>query len=138
MAWNNTKPRPPREPKRQEISADSWIGRVLLALRAGPLPSEVLAERWPTGHGMSLCLAKRLVEKVDGQYRITAAGLAACPLRNPAAAKAVPPLAGAICRRAAQDTPVSAVAVPLRAASINPTPTTLSLNQGRRPTPIPA
>jgi hypothetical protein len=65
-------------------TAESSAGRVLLALRAGPTESQALNERFsffPSVIG-ELC-RQRLVVKDGYEYRLTAAGRAACPLRNP-------------------------------------------------------
>lgn len=71
------------------ITADNNDGRVLLALRAGAMTSYEFSER---GLSVSGWLIKEgLVDQVDGIYRITDAGLAACPLRNPLAARKVGP-----------------------------------------------
>lgn len=76
------------------ITADSWEGRVLLALRPGPMSPYEMDERWPSrtsGHALVKLIRARLVEKVGGDYRLTDAGRAACPLRNPLAAPGVVP-----------------------------------------------
>ena len=120
-----------------KITADSHEGRVLLALRAGPLSPDVLSDRWPTGHAMGKCVAKRLVEKVDGEYRLTAAGRAACPQRNPAAATVGTSPAGALSRRVAQATPVSAVTAPARAALVvQPSPKEMPMTKSDQPSTL--
>lgn len=70
------------------ITADNVDGRTLLALRAGPMtPGEVAAR---VGTSVSRWLIKAgLVEDGDCYYRLTDAGRAACPLRNPLAASGV-------------------------------------------------
>lgn len=68
------------------ITADSRLGIVLLALRAGSMTADQLSERWPTGHAVSDAVRAGLVEVVGGGYRLTEAGRAAVPLRNPLAA----------------------------------------------------
>ena len=72
------------------ITADSSEGRVLLALRAGPMSGGEMWERWPgLGTTFAQTLKRRgLVVFNDGEWRITPAGLAACPFRNPLAARA--------------------------------------------------
>lgn len=73
------------------IDAGSHAGRVLLALRAGPLAEDEVSARWGI-HSMawqaltSLARAGEWVVKVGDEYRITQAGRAACPFRNPLAA----------------------------------------------------
>lgn len=71
------------------LTANNNDGRVLLALRAGAMTSGEFSER-----GLSVSdwlITESLVVQADGVYRITEAGLAACPLRNPLAARnAVP------------------------------------------------
>lgn len=72
------------------ITADSSEGRVLLALRAGPMSSGEMWERWP-GSGTTFAQTLKrlgLVVFSDDEWRITPAGLAACPFRNPLAARA--------------------------------------------------
>lgn len=72
------------------ITADSSEGRVLLALRAGPMSSGEMWERWP-GSGTNFAQTLKrlgLVVFSDDEWRITPAGLAACPFRNPLAARA--------------------------------------------------
>lgn len=77
------------------ISADSWDGRVLLALRAGATDASELAERWPisrstVSNSISRLIARGLVDEIGDRqsktYRLTPAGRDACPLRNPLAA----------------------------------------------------
>lgn len=67
------------------ITADNVDGRTLLALRAGPMtPGEISAR---VGGSVSRWLIKAgYVEESDCYYRLTDAGRAACPLRNPLAA----------------------------------------------------
>jgi hypothetical protein len=66
------------------------ISRVLLALRAGPLAAEQIMERFGlAGRAWAAALvragyASRLGDSRAATYRITEAGLAACPPRNPA------------------------------------------------------
>ena len=72
------------------ITADSRLGIVLLALRAGPMTPDQIAERWPTGHNLAEAVRLDLAEKVGDEYRLTEAGRAAAPLRNPLAATVAP------------------------------------------------
>lgn len=71
------------------ISADNNDGRVLLALRAGEMSPGELAERGLYFHAW-LIKAGYVVQS-DSYYRITEAGRAACPFRNPLAATVVAP-----------------------------------------------
>lgn len=75
------------------IPSDSPLGVALLALRAGGMSAEQVQERWPTrNHGFFKAVRLGLAERVGDEYRLTEAGRAACPLRNPlAAAGAVQP-----------------------------------------------
>lgn len=72
------------------ITADSRLGIVLLALRAGPMTPDQFAERWPTGHNLAEAVRLDLAEKAGDEYRLTEAGRAAVPLRNPLAATVAP------------------------------------------------
>lgn len=73
-----------------EITATSRDGRALLALRAGPMTAAELYDRVPAFSPSSL-LRHGLIERLpEDCYRITAAGRAACPLRNPQAATVAP------------------------------------------------
>ncbi|MGE5621490.1 MAG: hypothetical protein ACM3VY_00540 [Candidatus Bathyarchaeota archaeon] len=74
------------------FTADSLEGRTLLALRAGSgMTAEELNERFDYYHAAPALMRWGLVEKAGGYYRLTAAGRAACPYRNPLAApKAAP------------------------------------------------
>jgi hypothetical protein len=71
------------------ITADSFIGRVLLALRAGPITAAESEERWPGNKSMYDAVRLKLVEKIGDEFRLTEAGRAACPYRNPLAAPGV-------------------------------------------------
>lgn len=75
------------------LTADSGAGRLLLALRRGPHTAGLLEEQGiGLGNGlMPLLLKAGLAVKDDGEYRITEAGRAACPFRNPLAAKPATP-----------------------------------------------
>ena len=70
------------------ITADSGAGRLLLALRRGPHSAGLLEEAGCSTVHLPLLLKDGLAVKDDGEYRITEAGRAACPFRNPLAAKA--------------------------------------------------
>ena len=74
------------------ITAESFEGRALLALRAGAMSAEEASERWPTcGTRPFQALLKLGYVDYDGdRYALTPAGRAACPCRNPLAAKAAP------------------------------------------------
>jgi hypothetical protein len=68
-------------------AAHSPEGRILLALRAGETESAAINERIPIFSTYVGSLTRlRLVEKVGESYRLTEAGRAACPWRNPEAA----------------------------------------------------
>lgn len=67
------------------ITANSGIGRILLALRAGRMTTEAFSERFPTiANCLSALKRDGYVAQVDGFYIITAAGLQACPSRRDA------------------------------------------------------
>lgn len=66
------------------ITADNNDGRVLLALRAGPMTPGELSERGLSPAGWQIKAG--YIEQGAGYYRITDAGRAACPFRNPLAA----------------------------------------------------
>lgn len=70
----------------KQITANSQEGRVLLALRPGKMDVAQLDERLPTVYGNLLTKLVRagLIELNDRCYRITAAGIAACPNRRDA------------------------------------------------------
>lgn len=72
------------------ISPDSYMGRTLLALRAGPMTSGELSERFPAGSAINQLSQFGLVKRTDDHWTITDAGRAACPLRNPLAADITP------------------------------------------------
>lgn len=70
------------------ITASSLEGRALLALRAGPMTIGEVNER--LGASLPRCLLTAgLVEATADGYRLTGAGLTACPYRNPLAAPGV-------------------------------------------------
>lgn len=71
------------------LTADNNDGRVLLALRAGPMTPSELNERGLSVRGW--LIKAGYVEQVGDYYRITEAGRAACPFRNPLAATVVAP-----------------------------------------------
>ncbi len=66
-------------------TANSLEGRTLLALRAGPMSTSALAGRFPAGHKAHVLRKRGLVALADEVWTLTAAGRAACPLRNPLA-----------------------------------------------------
>lgn len=69
------------------ITADSLEGRILLALRAGEMDSSSCQERFKCFSQAAVDLVRAgLIERGDESYRITEAGRAACPFRNPLAA----------------------------------------------------
>lgn len=70
------------------LTADNNDGRVLLALRAGPMTPSELNERSLNFRGW--LIKAGFVEQVGDYYRITEAGRAACPFRNPLAATVAP------------------------------------------------
>lgn len=63
------------------ITAGSINGRVLLALRAGPIAYSELAERFGYRLPLAPLLRAGLIVCTDDTYRITDAGRAACPFR---------------------------------------------------------
>ncbi len=76
------------------ITADSLRGRILLALRAGTTEKDAIYERFTSFATVIGGLEHAyLVERGAYSYRLTDAGRAACPFRNP---KAAPPGASAI------------------------------------------
>lgn len=68
------------------ITADSPIGRVLIALRAGQMTSGELGERFPSLPRLEALVKKGLITGDAHGWRLTDAGRATCPLRNPLAA----------------------------------------------------
>lgn len=67
------------------ITANSAIGRILLALRAGRMSCEAIAARFPSGyHYLAGMQRTGHITRVDDGYVITAAGLQACPSRSAA------------------------------------------------------
>ena len=68
------------------ITHDSPMGRTLLALRAGPMTSGELNERFQGGFASTQLNRLGLVTRTEDLWVITDAGRAACPLRNPLAA----------------------------------------------------
>jgi hypothetical protein len=71
------------------ITAHSPEGRVLLALRAGPMSNMALNERLGSTSAVYLLIKQGMVRRVgdeDGEFGLTEAGRAACPYRNPLAA----------------------------------------------------
>lgn len=75
------------------FTAASIEGRILLGLRAGAMDTVACYERFPYfSHVIGGMERAGLVEGGNDSYRLTAAGRAACPFRNP---KAAPPGAAA-------------------------------------------
>jgi hypothetical protein len=77
-------------PLMKPLTAQSFEGRLLLALRAGPTSNSALVERFGSTSGAYRMVKQGFVVRADGdeggEFRITAAGRAACPYRNPLAA----------------------------------------------------
>lgn len=74
------------------ITADSREGRLLLALRRGPHEPGELAEQFGKLSGLQGQLMRTGLIAYDGDvYTLTEAGRAACPFRNPLAAKPATP-----------------------------------------------
>ena len=80
------------------ITANSTIGRILLALRAGRMTYEVFAARFPSGYQYLAGMERAgLITRVAGFYVIiTAAGLRACPSRRDAPLE---PMHGTFCNK---------------------------------------
>jgi hypothetical protein len=74
-----------------KITVDNDAGRALLALRAGEMTSGAITERIGNGGVVSALARAGLVEGDFDGWRLTAAGRAACPLRNPLAATVLKP-----------------------------------------------
>lgn len=74
-----------------KITVDNDAGRALLALRAGEMTSGAITERIGNGGVVSALARIGLVEGDTDGWRLTAAGRAACPLRNPLAATVLKP-----------------------------------------------
>ena len=79
-------------------SVNSREGKTLLALRAGPMTNGELYERFPSGHLVGALAKVGLAESCDNGWRITDAGRAACPLRNPAVAMIRKPMPARLAR----------------------------------------
>lgn len=78
--------------KKTTSAGDAARATTLQALRAGPLTSMEMTERWPFGTLYAAEMRRvGLVEQVEDEWRITPAGRAACPFRNPQAATAAAP-----------------------------------------------
>ena len=73
------------------LTADSGAGRLLLALRRGPHTAGLLEAAGCSTVHLPALLKAGLAIKDDDEYRITEAGRAACPFRNPLAATAAEP-----------------------------------------------
>ena len=72
-------------------TADSTDGRLLLALRAGPMTKGELYERLGGESRVGPFVRAGLVTYDGEYYRLTESGRAACPFRNPLAAGLKPP-----------------------------------------------
>lgn len=70
------------------LTVDNLDGRTLLALRAGPMTAGELSARNGSGPARWLIKADYIAQD-DSVYRLTEAGRAACPYRNPLAAPGV-------------------------------------------------
>jgi hypothetical protein len=78
--------------KRKNRAGDANRAMVLQALRGGPMTAMQMDERWSFGSGYAYELKRAgLVEIVADEFRITPAGRAACPYRNPKAAEVAAP-----------------------------------------------
>lgn len=64
--------------------------KTLQALRAGPMDSSELQERYPTGHGANDLINMQLVTFNSGFYSLTQKGREACPTRRSAIPKLLP------------------------------------------------
>ena len=90
----------PRKKPKTDINANTEAGRVLLALRPASMGTDEIRERFGyTPNALPVLVRRGLVEKFgcdnkNYAYRLTPAGRAACPYRNPLAA-IVPALSGA-------------------------------------------
>jgi hypothetical protein len=73
------------------LTADSGAGRLLLALRRGPHTAGLLEAAGCSTVHLPALLKANLVFNFDSEYRLTDAGRAACPFRNPLAATAAEP-----------------------------------------------
>ena len=70
------------------FAVDSPAGRTLIALRAGAMSASELCERFAGQHALVELHKAGFVEQcIAGGWKLTAAGRAACPLRNPLAAR---------------------------------------------------
>lgn len=113
----------PRSRPKTGITSDSPAGRVLQALRAGPMTNGELDERFPGRHVSHILgiLARAGLARKDGQqgwWQLTDAGRTACPLRNPLAAVVTPPPAGAAGGRlTANNTPRTTASAPTRSVT---------------------
>ncbi|SDI52424.1 hypothetical protein [Propionivibrio dicarboxylicus] len=93
-----------------EITANSLVGRVLIALRAGQMTSGELGDRFPCLPSLGGLAKKGLISGDPHGWRLTDAGRAACPLRNPLAASVPQPPAATPHRVAS----VGAISEPVR------------------------
>lgn len=110
------------------ISAQSSIGRLLLALRAGPLEPEALYARLGKHSAIAESLRCGFVRRLDayqgGAYTLTEAGRAACPCRNPLAATASSAPAGAAGGRGLPPSRLQPTLTPMRLPGHPPHPPT--------------
>lgn len=116
-----------------KYSAGSREGKTLLALRAGPMTNGELYERFPSGHSVSALAKAGLAESCDNGWRLTDAGRAACPLRNPTAAAITPPVVAPLKRSPA---PVGLPAKTAPQTSVR-RPETIATTGGTRMQPAP-
>lgn len=112
-------------------SAASREGKTLLALRAGPMTNGELYERFPSGHLVSALAKAGLAESCDDGWRITDAGRAACPLRNPAVAMIRKPTPARLVRSAL---PIGLPAKTAPQTSVQHTEKPIHTGENRMPT----
>lgn len=79
--------------KKTPLKGDVHRAQTMQGLRAGPMTNMEMTERWSFGNFYATEMVRKgLAEIVGDEYRITPAGRAACPFRNPlAAAPAIEP-----------------------------------------------
>jgi len=86
--------------KMTDITAQSVIGRFLIALRAGRMTSRELTDRLDSLPSLKQMRSSGLIDGDENGWFLTEAGRAACPLRNPLAAVITPPPLGGQAARA--------------------------------------
>ncbi len=64
------------------VKLNASEARVMQALRAGPMESSELSDRFPSGYPMAKLIKQGLVENGKFGYQLTDAGKAACPSRR--------------------------------------------------------